>query len=93
MELSAKIVDYFQLLTIFAKCFPLDAWLDYNELPKDTTVQKYRIINLVDYVYNCSTTEPFKHQSEKMVKHSQTIRRQSADELFECVWSFCEIGV
>ena len=28
-----------------------------------------------------------------MVKHTQTIRRQITDELFECVWSFCEIGV
>ena len=27
-----------------------------------------------------------------MVKHNQTIRRQIADELFECVWPFCEIG-
>ena len=27
-----------------------------------------------------------------MVKHTQTIRRQIADELFECVWPFCEIG-
>ena len=27
-----------------------------------------------------------------MVKHTQTIRRQIAEELFECVWSFCEIG-
>ena len=27
-----------------------------------------------------------------MVKHTQTIRRQFADELFECVWPFCEIG-
>ena len=27
-----------------------------------------------------------------MVKHIQTIRRQFADELFECVWLFCEIG-
>ena len=27
-----------------------------------------------------------------MVKHTQTIRRQTADELFECVWLFCEIG-
>ena len=27
-----------------------------------------------------------------MVKHSQTIRRQIADELFECVWPFCGIG-
>ena len=27
-----------------------------------------------------------------MVKHTQTTRRQIADELFECVWLFCEIG-
>ena len=27
-----------------------------------------------------------------MVKHTQTIRRQIADKLFECVWPFCEIG-
>ena len=24
-----------------------------------------------------------------MVKHTQTIRREIADELFECVWPFC----
>ena len=28
---------------------------------------------------------PFKRQPHKMVKHSQTIRRQIADELFECL--------
>ena len=27
-----------------------------------------------------------------MVKHTQTIRRQIADKLFECVWPFCGIG-
>ena len=27
-----------------------------------------------------------------MVKHTQTIRRDIPDELFECVWPFCEIG-
>ena len=27
-----------------------------------------------------------------MVKHTQTIRRQIADELFKCVCPFCEIG-
>ena len=27
-----------------------------------------------------------------MVKHTQTIRRQIADELFECVLPFCVIG-
>ena len=28
-----------------------------------------------------------------MVKDTQTICRQIADELFECVWPFCEIGI
>ena len=27
-----------------------------------------------------------------MVKHTQTVPRQIADEWFECVWPFCEIG-
>ena len=27
-----------------------------------------------------------------MAKHTQTIRRQFADKLFECVWPFCGIG-
>ena len=27
-----------------------------------------------------------------MVEHTQTIRRQFADELFRCVWPFCGIG-
>ena len=27
-----------------------------------------------------------------MVKHTQTIRPQIADELFECVWRFCGVG-
>ena len=34
----------------------------------------------------------FKRQSHKTVKHTQIIRRQIADKLFECVWPFCEIG-
>ena len=34
----------------------------------------------------------FKRQSHKIVKHTETIRRQIADELFECVWPFCWIG-
>ena len=36
--------------------------------------------------------QPFKRQPRKMVKHTQTIRRQFADELFECVWPFCGVG-
>ena len=34
----------------------------------------------------------FKRQFHKMVKHTQTIRRQIADELFERDWPFCGIG-
>ena len=37
----------------------------------------------------------YKRRPHKMVKHTQTIRRQqlaTADELFECVWSFCGVG-
>ena len=36
--------------------------------------------------------QPFKHQPDKMVKHTQTTRQQIAHELFECVWPFCEVG-
>ena len=32
------------------------------------------------------------HQINKVAKHIQTIHRQFADELFECVWPFCGIG-
>ena len=35
--------------------------------------------------------EPFKRQPRKMVKHTETIRGQIADELFEFVWPFCGI--
>ena len=28
-----------------------------------------------------------------MVKHTQTIRRQFADELFECVWQFVKLSL
>ena len=31
-------------------------------------------------------------QFHKMVKPTQTICQQIADELFECVWTFCGIG-
>ena len=41
---------------------------------------------------NCAGCSPFKRQFHKMVKHTQTISRQIADELFECVWPFCGIG-
>ena len=31
------------------------------------------------------------HESHKMFKHTQKIRRQIGNELFECVWPFCGI--
>ena len=34
----------------------------------------------------------FKRQPSKLVKYTQTIRRQIDDELFECVQSFCWPG-
>ena len=39
-----------------------------------------------------SLDQPFKFQPHKMVKHTQTIRGLITDELFECVWPFCEVG-
>ena len=39
-----------------------------------------------------SVTSPFKRQPHKMVKFTQTIRRQIAGELFECVRAFCVIS-
>ena len=51
--------------------------------------------NIVTYSYfdkmKMPETEPFKRQFHKIVKHTQTIRRQIADELFECVRPFCGI--
>ena len=35
---------------------------------------------------------PSKHQSNKIVKRIQTIRRQFTGELSECVWPFWGIG-
>ena len=35
--------------------------------------------------YTVKLTLPFKRQFHKMVKHTQTIRRQFDDELIECV--------
>ena len=36
--------------------------------------------------------QPFKRQAYKMVKHTQTIRWQFADKLFQYVWPFCGVG-
>ena len=34
-----------------------------------------------------------KRQPHKMVKHTETIRRQTADKLFEYVWPFCRVDI
>ena len=36
---------------------------------------------------------PFKPQPRKMVKRTQTIRRETAGELFKCVGPFCGVGI
>ena len=43
--------------------------------------QKLTIIANLTYIFNLNLYEP----TPKMVKHTQTIRPQIADELFECV--------
>ena len=53
--------------------------------PVEVTAAVSSLINL-HRAGVCSTyLSPLKRQSHKMVKHAQTIRRQIADELFECV--------
>ena len=38
------------------------------------------------------TKKPFNHIRTNPSKHTQNIGRQFAEELFECVWSFCMVG-
>ena len=48
---------------------------------------------LIDYNFLWKDAlQPFKRQFHRMVKHTQTIRREIVDELFECVWPLCGIG-
>ena len=48
------------------------------------------LVKVIKVKINCLT---FKRQPHKMVKHTQVIRRNSADELFECVWRFCGLAL
>ena len=52
-----------------------------------------KIFQMEDLVGDCYLRS-YENQKRinKMAKHTQTIRRQFADELFECVWPFCGIG-
>ena len=57
----------------------------YEAEPPNLTVG----VEIKDLVKVCW---PFKRQSHKIAKPTQTIRRQIADELFECVSPFYGIG-
>ena len=57
----------------------------------------YVLINYNIYYYESFFNRyyPFKHQPHKLVKHTQTIRQQFADKLFECLtilWVWCLEG-
>ena len=41
---------------------------------------------------NCWNFQSYERQPHKMVKHTQTIRRQIADECFEYIWQFYGLG-
>ena len=57
---------------------------------------RYRLLEsgwcFIADVKSSKKKEQFKRKSHKIVEHAQTIRREIADELFECVWPLCEIG-
>ena len=59
--------------------FNLQIWESWQKIK----VSKLKLIN---------HSYPFKRQPHKMVKHTQTIRRLTGDEMFECVWPFCGVG-
>ena len=45
-------------------------------------------------IFNFGTfINPLSANPEKMVKHTQTNRRQFADDLFECVWPFVNLAL
>ena len=48
-----------------------------------TLLIKYKVSLLLVLFIRCG--KPFQRQFQKMVKHTQTICRQFADELCECV--------
>ena len=70
--------------------------LCYSNWKLDTIVVTYFFSVITLNIAFCflfrQTIKTFKRQFHKMVKRTQTIRRQFADELFDCVWPFCGIG-
>ena len=61
--------------------FHLKKTIQNKRLVNFLIVLKYFFINLIPII----SSYPFNCQSHKMVKYTQTIHRQIADELFECV--------
>ena len=52
-----------------------------NLIRKNTSIYQICLLPLLKF-------QLFKQQPHKMVKHTQTIRRQIADKLFECLAIF-----
>ena len=67
-------------LTYFRKVAPVGS---STKLPF-FTVDMLKLQSLATTEKSFSEAQPFKHQSHKMVKHTQTICPQIPDELFEC---------
>ena len=72
-----------------------------------TKKRKWKLISLVvsprmfsrqlhgryyQFLYSISLLLTLWEPTPQMVKHTQTVCRQFADELFECVWPFCGVG-
>ena len=55
-----------------------------------TASEDWKVLN--EWKHEYEMIKPFKRQPHKIVKHTQTIRRQIAEELFERVWLFSEVG-
>ena len=70
--------------------------LCYSNWKLDTIVATHFFsvitLNIAIFFLFRHTIKTFKRQFHKTVRRTQTIRRQFADELFECVWPFCGIG-
>ena len=51
-----------------------------------------KILYWIKLKFTLQSNISFKRQPYKIVKHTQTIRRQIADELLECAWTFSGVG-
>ena len=105
--ISVKLLCNFIEITLRYGCSPVDLLHIFRTpFPKNTSDGLFLIFHIFkdfsDSYKNVNITWSvyllffeiwhFKHQFHKMIKRTQTIRRQIGDELFECVWPFCGIG-